>query len=64
MNDINWCEFFQKIEKDPSAITPRITIRQILQARNHVYDCDVCFNRTERILAKAPKESLPKHGEN
>ncbi len=51
-NQIDWCKFFANIEANPKAYPPRLTVRQQLQAREHLYGCDVCFNRSERVLAK------------
>lgn len=61
---VDWCSYFANIEKDPTVITPSITVRQFYQAKQHVQDCDVCFNRAERVLARAPKEEFPKRNEN
>ncbi len=56
-NKMDFCKFFSDIEKDPTAIVPPMTVRQLLEAREHVMGCDTCFNRTERVLKKAPKKS-------
>lgn len=64
VDPIDWCKYFADIEADPSAITPRLTVRQWLQAREHVYGCDSCNLRVERVLAKEPKEQLPDIGMN
>lgn len=62
---VDWCKYFQDIERDPRAITPRITVRQWLEARNHIQNCDPCSNRVDRVLASAPPESpFPKPKEN
>jgi len=58
MEDINWCEFFQGIESNPTAIVRPITIRQFYQAKEHLNNCDVCYNRSERVLSKAPKVEI------
>lgn len=50
---IDWCEYFAAIEKDPTAITPNITVRQFYEAKRHIEHCEGCFQRTERVLAKA-----------
>ena len=61
---IDWCKYFGDIEKDHSAITPRITIRQLYEAREHVRGCDACNVRVNKVLAQAPKERFPERGEN
>lgn len=61
---MDWCTFFSNIERDPAAITPRITIRQMLEAKNHLQSCDLCYDRSERVLAKEPKDDTPKIGFN
>lgn len=48
----DWCKFFAGIEADHTAIAPTLTVREYMQARDHVQSCDSCFNRTERVLAK------------
>jgi len=55
---IDYCKFFSDIEKDPTALVPALTVRQYLEARDHVMNCDNCFNRTERVLQKAPKNGI------
>ncbi len=57
---IDWCQYFHKIEEDPTAMTPTITGREFQEAEEHVMGCDSCFNITERVLAKAPKQQFPK----
>lgn len=47
----DWCQFFMDIEANPTAIIPDLTVREYLQARNHVMSCDSCLTRTERVLA-------------
>lgn len=64
IDPVDFCKYFSDIEADPSAIAPRLTIRQFLQAREHIYGCDVCFNRSERVLVKAPKDVFPSQGTN
>lgn len=54
---MDWCKYFSDIEADPSAITPRITVRQLLEAREHAHNCDVCNNRIERVLARVDKRN-------
>jgi hypothetical protein len=61
---MDWCKYFRDIEDNPKAITPRITVRQLFEARDHLSGCDVCNNRMERVAAKAPKEVFPHRGEN
>ncbi len=64
-NQINdWCKYFADIEANPAVHPPRLTIRQFLQAREHLYGCDTCFNRSERVVAQAPKEQFPERGTN
>lgn len=45
-------------------MTPKVTVRQMQEAREHLYGCDTCFMRSERVLAKAPKQKFVKPGEN
>jgi len=52
-----FCEFFKAIETDPSMIVEDFTIRDYLGAKNHINKCKKCFDSTERVLAKAPKDS-------
>lgn len=54
----NYCEFFKNIEENPSAIVKGLTVRDFYNARAHLYNCDVCFNRSERVIAQAPKETI------
>lgn len=54
-----WCVFFADIEKDPKAITPRLTIRDMLAARDHVANCQVCTDSIDRVLESAPPEEPP-----
>jgi hypothetical protein len=61
---VDFCKYFADIEANPAAKAPRLTIRQFLQAKEHLYTCDPCFNRTERVIAKAPKEIFPQRGIN
>lgn len=51
----DWCKYFADIEADPTALTPQITVREYLQARDHLQNCDVCFNSSERVLSKYSK---------
>ncbi len=55
----NMCEFFQKIEENPDAIVTGLTIRDCLLLRAHLETCDICFNRSQRVLAKEPPDSEP-----
>lgn len=55
----DWCEFFRAIEADPTAITPQITVREYLQAREHLGSCDVCYNSSERVLSKYSQKDKP-----
>lgn len=50
--DRDWCKFFADIEADPLAKVGPMTIRDHIMAKDHIQDCDVCFNSTERVLAK------------
>lgn len=53
---MDWCKFFADIEANPYGITPRITVRQLYEAQEHVRNCDSCNLRVERVNARAPKE--------
>jgi len=56
-----WCKFFADIEKDPKAITPRITVRELLYARDHIEHCLVCSGRVDRVLDSAPPDTPMNH---
>lgn len=53
----NWCEFFKEIEKDPTKIHSDLTVKNLVEARDHLSGCDTCNMRVERVLAKAPKSN-------
>jgi hypothetical protein len=57
--DGDYCRYFAQIEADPSAIAPQMTVREFMGAKEHVKVCDVCSNRVDRVLAKAPPEEGP-----
>jgi hypothetical protein len=52
-----WCTFFANIELDPKAITPRLTIRDMLAARAHIGECQTCADSVDRVLDSAPPEN-------
>jgi hypothetical protein len=56
-----WCKFFDDIEKDPKAITPRLTVRDLLAAREHIDQCKDCSDSMDRVLANAPPEKPMGH---
>lgn len=58
---IDFCKYFADIEADPSAKTLHLSVREFLQAKQHVYDCDVCYNRMLRVTAK---EQYPDRSQN
>ncbi len=53
------CDFFKKVEENPSAIVTGLTIRDYLLLRAHLEGCNVCFNRSQRVLAKEPPNAEP-----
>jgi len=55
---MDFCKYFREIEQDPTALTPPITIKQFYEAKEHLNSCDVCYNRSERVLSKAPKVEI------
>lgn len=55
--DMDFCKFFEDIEKDPSSSIPSITVRDLLRARAHIQTCETCAQRAERVLADAPPQS-------
>jgi hypothetical protein len=57
--DGNYCAYFRRIEENPTAITPQMTVREFIGAKEHVKGCDVCSNRIDRVLADAPPEEGP-----
>ena len=61
MSITNWCEFFANIEKDPKAITPRLTVRDLLAAKEHIDSCKDCSDSMDRVLANAPPEKPMGH---
>lgn len=64
MNDpIDFCKYFADIEADPAAVPPRLTVRQFLQAQEHVYGCDACYVRMERVAARQSQQ-FPERGIN
>lgn len=63
-NQLDFCKFFQDIEANPTAIVPRLTVRQFYQAKEHLAGCDACYNRVERVNARAPKQEYPNGGNN
>ncbi len=50
------CEFFERIEKDPSAIVNNMTVRDYLMAKAHIYECQKCSDSVDRVLAKHKHE--------
>ena len=56
--DAEWCEFFRDIDKDPAAITPRLTVRDLLAAKAHVHKCADCDAVLDRVLGDAPVRSV------
>lgn len=61
---MDWCKYFFDIEADPEAVTPRITVRQMFEAREHLLVCDACYNRTERVVANTTRERFLDRGIN
>ena len=57
--DGDYCTYFRRIEENPTAMSPRMTVREFLGAKEHIKVCDVCSNRVDRVLAKAPPEKGP-----
>jgi hypothetical protein len=56
---IDFCKFFKDIEKDPSAITPQLTVGQFLQARAHIATCDACDAIVDKVVGKSPPRTGP-----
>lgn len=54
----DFCRFFQKIEENPFEKIHGMTIGDFQKAKEHIRNCDPCYNRTQRTLAKAPKPTL------
>lgn len=61
---IDWCRYFADLEEDPVAHPPRLTVREFIQAREHIHGCDNCHNRVERVLARDPGPQFPYRGMN
>lgn len=62
--EFDMCKFFADVEADPHAVTPPITVRQFNQLREHMFDCDTCYNRVQRVFADNPNDSTPMPGLN
>lgn len=62
---MDYCEFYRNIEKDPTAIVPKMTVGQWFEAREHLFNCESCYLSSERVLAKAPQPKIKDmYGEN
>lgn len=55
---INWCKFFADIEADPTKIVKGLTVRQMIQAKLHINECQDCMDRADRVLANKPKDTV------
>jgi hypothetical protein len=53
-----WCVFFQDINNDPAAITPRLTVRDLMAAKDHIHNCKVCMAIVDKVLGDAPVRSV------
>lgn len=53
-----WCQFFQQIYRDPTAIISGLSLRDIRFMREHVNTCLECNDIVARITAKAPPRPL------
>ncbi len=61
----DFCKFFRDIEADPFAKIKGLTVRDLWKAKEHIMGCDTCYNISERVLARAPKEDVgPSFGVN
>jgi len=56
---MDFCKIIQAIEKDPTAIVPIKTIRDLLLLRAHVASCQPCSDSAERVNRRhdAPPEN-------
>lgn len=52
-----WCQFFQDIEKNPRAIVPPLTVRDYLEAEQHMAKCKDCQDSSDRVLSQEPPET-------
>jgi len=53
-----WCTFFAAIEANPKEIIkPNLTIREMFEAKDHLNNCDVCYNRSLRVLEQDEKSN-------
>lgn len=53
-----WCEWFADIEAAPENIVSGMTIRDVIAARDHLVNCDVCYDAMERLAAKTPPQTF------
>ena len=54
---MNWCDYFKDIEANPFAMTPRLTVREFFEARDHAKTCKECYGRIERVVESNPGQS-------
>ncbi len=47
-----YCEFFEAIEADPHQLVTDFTVRNYIEAREHLLECKKCLDSTDRVLAK------------
>ena len=55
---MDWCKYFSDIARDPSAITPRITVRQFYECKEHINNCDDCAIKMDRLAEKNPSSGV------
>lgn len=60
----DYCKFFRDIEANPEALITGLTIRDYLYLREHLFNCDSCFNITERVNAKNKNQNTIGFGTN
>lgn len=52
----DYCEFFAQIEKDPHALVEDFTVRNYLEARAHIQECEKCIELADRVLKDRPHD--------
>lgn len=61
---MDWCKFFADIQRNPDAITPPITVRQLQEAREHVRECTTCWAITEKVVKENEEPEFPERSKN
>lgn len=54
---MDFCQIVRDIEKNPDAIVPIKTVRELLLLRAHVATCQECNDSVERTMRDSPPET-------